>query len=246
MKRRCNAHSKHDCAVKHHIHFPMTWDRTKCMAACCSSQCHEDGSVLPEGKWSKAPDYASLKPSAQDPNPYCADAGLHQQAYQMRDGGCRQVCLPFRWTNAAAKRGVQYGSTCWRKGCAKWSALGAEHGVQFHVFSCGGAHLADELERRATRTHGQSFRRASAPLLFVVAVGVVGLGLVSTFVGGRPPSEVDVLDPIQRFELGSAHLHAPAQQHMVRDPLPPAARAAAAAPQRVQDTIGTLQRPQRP
>jgi hypothetical protein len=215
MKRRCSETRTHDCAAKHGIQFPLTWDRTKCMAACCSRQCHEDGTVLPEGKWTKAPDYASFTASAHDPNPYCADDGLHQHAYQMRDGGCRQVCLPFKWTSAAAKRGVRFGSSCWQQGCTQWTELGSEHGVLFHFFSCG-SDLAGELERRATRTHGRTFRRAGAPLLFVVTVAIVGLGLASAFVGGHSPTEIYTHHPTQRPELGGAQLQAPARKHMKR------------------------------
>jgi hypothetical protein len=51
---------------------------------------------------------------------------------------CRQVCLPFRYTNAARKRGLQYGSTCWEQGCAQWVGQGKQSGVTYHIFQCNG------------------------------------------------------------------------------------------------------------
>lgn len=182
-KRVCNTclwhrcrNSHHRCPRLHSIAHPHTWDRDSCMCTCCGKQCrtYQAGCGRHEEEAQPTIDYASLVPSEAQPNPWCTAEGVHTEAWIFEGAICRQVCLPYKYTNAARKHGVHYGSHCWEQGCAMWKGRGKQTGVQFHEFACVAALRADGVPR----ARGPMADRAALVMAAALAVGaLVGLAM---------------------------------------------------------------------
>lgn len=148
------------------------------MCTCCGKQCREYqwnrcGRGKSQEAEAKAPtDYRTLVPTEEVPNPYCLKDDVHKDAWIFQDSICRQVCLPFRYTNAARKRGLRYEGHCWEKGCSTWKGLGKQSGVTFHEFTC----TADALNADAA-PRSRAARDVGAPLAGRALLPILGGGL---------------------------------------------------------------------
>lgn len=181
LRHRCLTASNR-CARSHGLQYPHTWQKDSCMCSCCHVQCRHYGrdrcghdAAADAG----ATDFAALVPSAAVPNPYCTGANVHADAWIFKGASCRQVCLPFKWTNVARKHGLRYEGYCWEMGCAAWKGKGKQTGVTFHEFECAAGALQSDAaaRRRAGLGPETSDTARGAPPRRFPAAAILGGGL---------------------------------------------------------------------